>query len=177
MNPIETSPKSEPEPMSGKSERERAFFSYHPSMGTTEGDTYAYLLCNDAFDRKRGKALANQAIVAWWLAYARRANHEQARQTAIDCIEQLEQHIAKLRRDFQIPQIPPAMPPYQGMTLYQDMPVAAPGAAVSQRQARQGQISQRQDSPPIAAPTDRETELPDDSLYGQFDMEETLEAE
>lgn len=158
--------------MKGKASPEsaRTLFSYHSSHGTTEGETYAYLLRNETFDSKRGKALANQAIVAWWLAYARRANHEQARQTAIDCIEQLEQHIAKLRRDFQIP---PATLPYQSITV---LPVAAPSTAVSQPQASQ----------PIAAPVVSETAMSetappetrsDDALYAQFDMEEALAAE
>jgi len=148
-------------------ESERTFFSYHPSHGTTEGETYAYLLRNETFDRKRGKALANQAIVAWWLAYARRADHEQARQTAIDCIEQLEQHIAKLRRDFQIQ--PPTLL-YQGVpVLPVGTPETAPVAVVSQPQPSQPVTAH------VASKTGTPEELPDDSLYGQFDMEEALE--
>jgi len=137
----------------------RTLFSYHASHGTTEGETYAYLLRNSLFDSKRGQALANQAIVAWWLAYARKAaHHQQSRETAIDCIEQLEQHIAKLRRDFQIPPL----------TLsYQGIPVP-PVPAVSQPSSMIG----CQESPPITAHKASEAGLPDDSLYGQFNMEE-----
>lgn len=150
-------------------EPERTFFSYHPSHGTTEGETYAYLLRNETFDKKRGKALANQAIVAWWLAYARRANHEKARQTAIDCIEQLEQHIAKLRRDFQIA---PVTLPYQGIpVLPVGTPETAPVAVVSQIQPSQPIMAH------VASKTGTPEELPEDSLYGQFDMEETLEVD
>jgi hypothetical protein len=138
----------------------RTLFSYHASHGTTEGETYAYLLRNSLFDSKRGKVLANQAIVAWWLAYARQAvNHKQARATALDCIEQLEQQIAKLRRDFQIPATPQ---PWQGLSALSE-PMRHP----SDQQAHQPLAA-------IATGNGRHEEpaLPDDSLYGLYDMEE-----
>ncbi len=130
---------------------QRVLFHFHPSPKTSEGETYVYLLRNTIFNSKRGKALANQAIVAWWLPYARQAaNQPQARETALDCIEQLEQHIAKLRRDFQIPAIPQP---------YQSLPVLAEPAVI------------RQTTQPTVEIIARDV-VPDDALFGQYDMEE-----
>jgi len=130
---------------------QRVLFRFHPSPKTSEGETYIYLLRNKIFDHKRGKALANQAIVAWWLPYARQAvNHPQARETALDSIEQLEQQIAKLRRDFQLPARPQP---------YQSLPALAEPTG-------NGQATQ-----PLAAIVTSDV-VPDDSLFGQYDMEE-----
>jgi hypothetical protein len=82
----------------------RILFKFHPLENTTEGETYIYLLRNNIWNADQGKSLANEAIVAFWFPYARqKANPELARETALYAINQLEAHIAKLRRDFSIP--------------------------------------------------------------------------
>lgn len=73
--------------------------SRHSSLGKT----FEYLMESEEWTAKEGRAKANLAITAFYLAEAQRlTNPEQAKASAVQAIYQLESQIRKIRHEFGI---------------------------------------------------------------------------
>lgn len=78
----------------------RIYFSYRAGLATPEGETYTYLLRSSIWGEHHGKLMANQAITAFYLPYARLDKPQLAKETAKYAISMLEAQALKLRHEF-----------------------------------------------------------------------------